>query len=164
MGDRQTAIQFYNKALTALQTENYAQKYNHSFQLFSSACLVDPTLGPAWFQNGNNCGDLNWMRAAIASYRRALRCTLSKDERVKTLSNMSWRLHQVGELEESLAIAQQATELGPDFINAWINLSVAHGSLGQQVASVGAIERALKIDPKDNPAQFAAAVRQTGIT
>jgi len=156
MGDRRTAVAFFNKAVEALSSPDHAQKYNHSFNLFSSACLADPTLGQSWYQQANNCGDLTWLNAAIACYRRALRCDLDKEMRGHALCNLSWRLHQVGELEEALSVAQQAVDFAPHLINGWINLSVAHGSIGNQVASVAAIEKALAMEPDNNPAQFAA--------
>ena len=156
MGDRVTAVKMFNKAIESLQAPDHKEKYNHAYQLFSSACLADPTLGQAFYQQGNNNGDMNWLNAAVACYRRALVTDLDDEMRGHALCNLSWRLHQIGELEEALSVAQKSVEFAPQLINGWINLSVAHGSLGQQVASVAAIEKALAMDPNHHPAQFAA--------
>ena len=91
MGDRNTAVRFFNQAIAALNDGSNANRHNHSYQLFQSSCLVDPSFGKGWFQNGNNNGDMNWLEGAVGSYRRALQGELDHDERLKCLSNLSWR-------------------------------------------------------------------------
>src|SRR5437773_2623332 len=74
MGDRAAAASFFNTACTAVHETNIPNRFNPSYQLFSSACLTDPTWSEAFYQAGNNCSDLEMKEAAIANYRRGLEC------------------------------------------------------------------------------------------
>ena len=138
MGNRIQALGLYNAGYKATQDRSYADWGTHAYGMFQSACLTDPTFGQAWAANGNNNGDLNRLNAAIACFRRALRGDLDTDGQIKVMSNLSWRLFQVGEFEESLAVAQKAVELGPTYPYPWVNLSVAHGAFGERVAALKA--------------------------
>jgi hypothetical protein len=155
MGDRATALKFFNRAVDALNDKSNPNHASHSYQLFTSACLVDPSFGKGWFQNGNNTGDMNWLHSAIGYYRRALCGDVDKEERVKTLSNLSWRLHQIGEIEEALATARECVELDPLFAYGWVNLSVAEGK--NRLASLAAARKALELSPDDETCKFQIA-------
>ena len=157
MGDRAAAIKMYNMGVPALNDKSNANAANHAFQLFLSACIADPTYGTAQYQHGQNCGDVNCLHAAIGHYRRALRCEQEKEERVRTLSNISWRLHQIGYMDEALKYANEAIELDATNSYAWVNLSIAEGMFGNKVAAEAAVRKALEIAPNDTTVQFAAA-------
>jgi len=155
MGNRVQAVGLYNAGYKATQNRSYENWATHAFGLFQSACIIDPTFGQAWSVNGNNNGDLNRLHAAIACYRRALDTNdLGTDDKIKIMSNLSWRLYQVGELEESLAVGQKAVELGPDYPYPWVNLSVAHGSFGNRLSAVETARKAYAIDPNDTAVIF----------
>lgn len=154
MGDRTQAVNFFNAGMKATEDKSYKDWATHAFGLFNSACMVDPTFGKGWYQNGNNNGDLNRLHASIACYRRALRGDLNTEERIFCLSNLSWRLHQIGEIEECLATAMEATELGPQHPYGWVNLSVAHGAFGSRMACTAAAWKAHELAPDDITVQF----------
>jgi hypothetical protein len=154
MGDRKQSIDFYNAAVRATKDQSYKDWATHAFGLFNSACLADPGYGKAMYWNGNNCGDLGRFYAAIASYRRALRGELDIEDRIHCLSNLSWRLHQVGELEECLKVAQEAIEAGPRHAYAWVNLSIGYGGFGDRKNCRAAAEKAYELDPEDTTVQF----------
>jgi len=157
VGDRNSAIGFFNAAMKATEDKSYPNWATHCFQLFQSACLVDPKFGKGQYQNGQNCGDLNRLEAAVACYRRALDGDLDTEDRIRALSNMSWRLHQLGELEDALKFAQMAVDAGPQHSYGWVNLSVAHGAYGQRMAAVSAARKALELTPDDMTVQFCLA-------
>ncbi len=154
MGDRSTAVSFYNAAFEAVRKRDYKDWATHAFGLLQSACLVDPTFGQGWADNANSNGDINRLHAAVACYRRALDGDLGTDKQIEVLSNMSWRLNQLGEFEESLAFAQRAVELGPHAAYPWVNLSVAHGAFGQRLAAVETARKAYEIAPTDTAVLF----------
>jgi tetratricopeptide (TPR) repeat protein len=154
MGNRKSAVQFFNAAIKATQDQSYKDWATHAFQLFNSACLVDPTFGKGWYQQGNNNGDLNRLHAAVACYRRALTGDIDTPDRVHCLSNLSWRLHQLGELEEALTSAQASVELDPTHAYGWVNLSVAHGAFGERIAAVQTARKALELKPDDTTVQY----------
>ncbi len=89
MGDRHAAVNFYNAAIQVIQGKEHAQSPTHAYQLFSSACLVDPTFWEAHYQAGNNASDLENKEAAVALYRRALACETTDEQRCRTCTNLN---------------------------------------------------------------------------
>lgn len=154
MGNRTSAIGLYNAGYKATQDRSYADWATHAYGMFQSACITDPTFGQAWAANGNNNGDLNRTHAAIACFRRALLGDLDTDGQIKVMSNLSWRLYQIGEFEESLSVAQKAVELGPTYPYPWVNLSIAHGAFGERLAALSAARKAYEVAPEDNSVLF----------
>src|SRR5580700_2936824 len=154
MGDRASSIKMYNAAFDAVRNQNYKDWATHAFGLLQSACIVDPTMGQAWADNANSNGDINRLHAAVSCYRRALDGDLGTDKQIEVLSNISWRLNQLGELEEALKFAQMAVELGPHEAYPWVNLSQAHGAFGQRLAAVETAREGHRIKPNDTATQF----------
>ena len=86
MGNRLESIKFYNAAIEA--HNDGTKNPNHltsAYQLFSSACLMDPTFFEAWFQSGNNNSNLERYDAAVANWRCALECASTLPERAMAL-------------------------------------------------------------------------------
>lgn len=154
MGDRQTAIKFYNAAFEAIKNKDYKEWATHAFGLLQSACLVDPTFGQGWADNGHSNGDLNRLHSAIACYRRALEGDIDTENKVKVLTNLSWRCYQIGELEQGMAFAKQCVEIDSTKPYGWVNLSIAHGAFGERIACVQAAYKAYEIAPTDTAVQF----------
>ena len=150
MGDRGTAIKFYNQACVAVNDKSNTVNLTTSYQLFASACTADPTYAQAQYQMGNNNSDLNFFHAAIAHYRRALQCESSNDERAKTLCNLGWRLHTIGRIQESHACLAKSLDLDPRLAASWINLSQVHGLQDQPQSAVACARRGYEMEP-DNP-------------
>jgi len=157
VGDRATAIQFYNQAVTAIGDKSNTTNATTAYQLFMSATYADPTYWQAHYQVGNNNSDLTHYEAAVASWRRALECELTDQERAKVYANLSQRLHTLGRVTEALPIAVQAANLDPKLGGAWINLSLIYGTLGNTRDSLAAAERAMELAPDDTTAQMVHA-------
>jgi len=121
MGDRKTAVQFFNNAVTSTQDKSAPEYLQHAFQLFCSAMYADPTFATAAYQCGNNASDLQHLHAAIACWRRALECEMpnigeqgtTDAARGKVLTNIGWRLEGIGQTMEALAVSEQAVALDP---------------------------------------------------
>jgi tetratricopeptide (TPR) repeat protein len=124
MGDRAAAVKFFNAALSGVQDENNPNRYTHAYQLFASAALTDPTWAQALYQAGCNCGDLEHKEAAVACFRRALECESTEEERGKAMTNLGWKLHQLGRTKEAEAYSLEAIKIVPHMPYAWVNLSV----------------------------------------
>lgn len=80
---------------------------------------------------------------AIESYEAAL--AIDKNHR-HTLINLSSSLIDIGRYEDALTITNNATELNPNMIEAWINKAIASGNLKKLDVSVHAYNKAAKID------------------
>ena len=113
MGNRSTAVKFFNQALAALNDKSSTVNVTTSYQLFASACQEDPTWHQGWFQYGNNNADMNFHCAAAAAYRRALFCEHTSEERGKALINLGWRMHTLGRLEEGEQYLLEASKPSP---------------------------------------------------
>lgn len=161
---RHSAIEMHNRAIEVLNAKKDQNYQQQAFQLFVSACMADPTFGQGFFQAGNNDGDLNLYLASIACYRRALECSPDPDLRVKILTNLGWRLHCVGKVDEAYAISTEALDLmgsckpDPGTLAAiWINLSCIHGIKNNLDSALLAARNAYAIDPNDSTAEMALA-------
>lgn len=157
MGDRAAAVAMFNAAVTAANDRSQPSHLERSYQLFGSACVADPTYGQAYYQMGNNNADLKRIHAAIASWRVALTCDITPDERGKTLTNLGWFLYTIGEVDEALQVSLEATQLIPDGYQAYNNLSVIYGLLDDDQKSIAAAEKAFEIDPTNVQNEIALA-------
>lgn len=157
VGNRQAAVDMFNAAVTAANDRSQPSHLERSYQLFGSACIADPTYGLAYYQMGNNNADLKRIHAAIASWRVALTCEITPEERGKLLTNLGWFLYVIGEVDEALAVSLEATQIIPDGYQAYNNLSVIYGLLDDDAKSIAAAERAFEIDPTNVQNEVALA-------
>jgi len=155
MGNRQRAVELYNQGVSAINDLNNPDRFNHGYRLFANACLADPTWGEAHYQLGNNNHDLNWPLASIAHWRQALNCETDITLRAKILSNLAWKLHDLGEVTEALECAQASAELDGSLDMVWVNLSVIHRTLGHLQTSVQCAQRAFELAPQTAMNEFA---------
>lgn len=159
MGDRQKAIEFFNQAVKSVNDtgSDNPDRLKHSYQLFSSACLTDPTWGDSHYQAGNNNSDLEHLPAAIACWRRALQCDVAPDLRAKAMSNLGWRLHCLGQTQEALAILKESAALDPNNSLTWVNLSCVYQVLGDAPPMLEAAEMAYALEPTNPVVEVAYA-------
>ena len=155
MGSRKFATDFFNQAVSAVNDVNNPTRLNHAYQLFSSACLTDPTWGDAWYWNGNNNNDLNLHPAAIACWRQALETVQDRTLKAKVLCNLSWRLHGLGHVQEAYDFAMKSVELDDTLDATWVNLSVIHTTLNQTATAVSCAQRGFKLAPDNAMNEFA---------
>ena len=155
MGNRKFATDFFNQAVSAVNDVNNPTRLNHAYQLFSSACLTDPTWGDAWYWNGNNNNDLNLHPAAIACWRQALETVQDRTLKAKVLCNLSWRLHGLGHVQEAYDFAMKSVELDDTLDATWVNLSVIHTTLNQTATAVSCAQRGFKLAPDNAMNEFA---------
>ena len=165
MGDRATAIQFYNQGVTAVADRSAPEFLQHGYQMFCSAVYADPTFGTGFYQAGNNGSDLHHLPAAIACWRRALECELpdtapqdsSDAARAKVLCNLGWRLESVGQTQEALEATQAALKLDPELSFAWLNQSIVQGRLGDTAEAVVSARKAHALKPDDATVEMGLA-------
>src|SRR6266700_2030351 len=134
MGDRSTAIQFYNQGVAAATAQ--PPDLQMAYKLFTSACHMDPSFGMAWYAQGNHNFDLKLYRAAICCYRKALQAELPDPDRAKALVNLGWSLHTVGECEEAEHASRQGVDLDPSLACGWANLGTVESHLGNSILAV----------------------------
>lgn len=147
MGDRATAVNFYNAAVKAHNDTSNSQHLMTAYQLFSSACHADPTWHEAWYQAGNNNSNLGKYEAAIANWRVALECECTDEERAKTLVNIGMRLNSLGRDFEAGNATTAALELLPSSAPGWLNLSLIEGRFGNSGGSLKAARKAYELAP-----------------
>lgn len=155
MGDRKSAVDFYNQAASACNDMSNPNRLAHAYQLFASACLADPTWWEAWYQMGNNNSDMSLYPAAVACWRRALECDLTDNDRARLYCNIGWRLHGMGHTQEAFDVSTKALNLNPALINAWINLSLIHGIMDNALQSVYFARQAFALDQRRADRHFA---------
>jgi tetratricopeptide (TPR) repeat protein len=148
MGDRTTAQAFYNQAVEAHNVRDTDSRMRtHSYQMFASACMADPTWHLPLYQVGNNNFDLKLFHSAISCWRRSLECTQTPTERAKTLSNLGMALHAIGETVEAEAASLVALELDPTLSHACMNLSNIYVVLDNPGKAVEYARQAHALEP-----------------
>lgn len=151
MGDRQTAISFYNQAVTAVKDDLNKDRLKHAYQLFMSACMADPTWGEAFYQAGNNNSDLGLQPSAIGCWYRAVENAGDIDPslKAKAMINLSYRLHGLGRVEEAYKYVKQALELDANQAYGWTNLSCINQTRSDPEEMLSAAKMACALDPED---------------
>jgi tetratricopeptide (TPR) repeat protein len=157
VGDHETAVKFFNQAVTCVNDTRDANHLGTAYQLFSSARLADPDWFDANYQCGNNNSDLDKIEAAVANWRCALWCASSDHERAKALVNLGWRLHTLGKTREAFDVTERGLELDSALHLGWVNLSLIHSHLRSPAAMVAAARKAYEIAPDDVNVQIALA-------
>jgi len=155
MGDRQTAMRFFNQGVSCINDKSKPTNPSTAFQLFASACHVDPTWAQGYFQYGNNCNDLNFNRTAIAAYRRALQQQNTNEELAKTYSNLGWSFFVDGQIDESRKALERSLELDKSYPATWTNLSQVYSLLDNEAKAIEYAKKGFELEP-DNPVTEAA--------
>lgn len=162
MNKRASAVDLYNSGVASAQDKTQPVHLQHAYQLFSSCVMTDPTFGLGWYALGNANTDLHEpnkvsLQSAIAAFRRALLCDLDADTKAKCLSNLGWALHRLGKQTEAKACVLQAVTLNDKLVQAWINLALIVGTLGDTKDAVTFCRKAVAVDPDDVVAEMALA-------
>jgi tetratricopeptide (TPR) repeat protein len=149
MGDRKAAIDLLKAAQDSVNDLNNPQRLTHALHLLSSACMVDPTFDQAFYNIGNVHSELNQLPASIACYRRALQCSPNQELEAKIANNISWRLHNLGFVDESLHYGLRAVELDPNLHIAWVTLSCLYQTLSDADKEYETALRGYDLFPSD---------------
>jgi tetratricopeptide (TPR) repeat protein len=155
MGDRATAVKFHNQGVQCINDKSKPTNPSTAFQLFASACHVDPTWAHGYYQYANNCSELNFIKTSIAGYHRALQCEMTKEENFKILTNLGWSLFVDGQVDESVKVLNQALKLNDQWAGTWTNLSQCYSLLDNDKKAIECAKRGFELDP-DNPISEAA--------
>ena len=60
-----------------------------------------------------------------------------------------------GETTAAIVLVERVVKAKPDFAQAWLNLGVFYGTVGQNAKAIAAFERYVKLDPKGQNVSFA---------
>lgn len=151
MGDRGTAVKFYNQAVETHNTASDSRHLTTAYQLFSSACIADPTWYEAHFQAGCNNSNLGHIEASVANWRLALQCEMTPAERVRALVNLGWRLHTLTRTDEALEATDAALKIDDTHFLGWLNLSLIRAHLCDNLHMQVAADKCWELVSKDAP-------------
>src|SRR5215471_296987 len=155
MGDRKTAQEFLRKGEECARNTLDQKSVDHGYQLLASACYADPAWWEAFYKNGNVAADFERGHAAIACYRRALECQADAGQKAPLLTNLGWKLHELGRFEEALDCLHEATRIDPTLALAYVHMSAIHTALDQTETSVSCAMKAYQLDPHNPTTEFA---------
>jgi predicted TPR repeat methyltransferase len=88
------------------------------------------------------------------------RCHALTPDRPSVLGNLGVTLFRLGHAREALPLLQQATQGGPEFVDAWACLGLAHEALGDWAGAVPALQHALTLLPRERSAVLQLALGQ----
>lgn len=146
---RNSAIAYLNQGIAGVK-----QDPQLAYRLLCSAVTVDPSFAQGWYSLGNACADLKLLPAACAAFRRALECPngelsgdLTKDLKVKCLTNLGHFEYHSGEVDRSFVHTQMALLEDEKAAFAWTNLSMLYSIRQQHEAAIEAAMKGWKLDP-----------------
>jgi tetratricopeptide (TPR) repeat protein len=145
MGDRKTAVEFFNAGAAAANDKSNPTNLQSAYQLFCAAAYADPTLWQSFYQLGAANYDLQKLEASIAAYRRTLECEMTTEERAKTLASLGWCLHKAGQTDEALSFSNESISLNPIVHVPYLNLSVIYGVRNETLRAVTYAQKAFDI-------------------
>lgn len=152
MSVRDTAVEYYNRAISLASTDP-SMAYRH----LCSAVTVDPTFAEGWVFLGENLSSMGSLPAALTAFRRALTCSPEPLLRHRALVQLGHRLLDnrvvtLAGLEEadrvtSEAIAAQDVSV-PGQAFAWTNRSLIASLLNHADEELDAARRGYEMFPE----------------
>ena len=120
---------------------------------FPSASVAGATVPDSelWFQRALRLEEEERLEEAVLAYGKALDPTRPRADIAFNLGNALYTLGRYTDAERALTLA---TELDPDYVEAWNNLGNALAQLGQQGQACARFERALALEPDYVDAHF----------
>jgi tetratricopeptide (TPR) repeat protein len=106
--------------------------------------LYQPCLWTArlYLQRGDAEAGLYWLTQAQAAYPDAPRSP-------QFLADKAWVLRLVGDFDNAIAAAQEATRLDSLYGDGWFELAAAYEAQGDPVRALRAYRRVLRLDPHE---------------
>lgn len=134
------------------QAERRMEKYNDAIADFEKATTMKADLAPAWFETGMTYYAQKKYKPAIAAYDKAVKIDPNNAEYVYSRCvSKSWANDNAGARTD----CQKATQLKPDYLDAWATLARAYEDLGQTAKAVETYKKVLEMDPKNAAAKEA---------
>jgi len=114
---------------------------------------------PDRFSEANELVELGRLDEALALFQTLLR---TDSNNAIIWNNIGIIRFRQGEYREAVNAFGQATDTDPEFVNAWFNKSLALVNLGKDTEALRALDKVLKLNPRDKeaPSQRALIVRK----
>lgn len=128
------------------------QTGNHdgSVVTFSEIVLLDPEHAQAWYCKAIGHGNLGQNDEAIAAYRKSVK--FAGDQAALPLFNLGNLYQDLGDDGEAALCFQQATEIDPTMVDAWINLGRIRDDRHEHSAAIECYDVALRINEDESMA------------
>lgn len=136
-------------ALHFLGVVRHAQgRSEEAAALIGQALEQIPEHAGAWNNLGNVLLNAGRIDAAVHAYERGVAAAGARPDAAPLLSNLGVVYRRQGRLADAEAACRRATEIAPDFANAWYTLSLALMTQGQVHDALLANSRAIALWPQ----------------
>jgi tetratricopeptide (TPR) repeat protein len=125
-----------------------AGKSEQAAAKFKEATEVDPQHAEAWFCLGTIYSNSGQLESAIDCYTRCAQFA-PPEKKAMPLFNMGNALQAMGQPDKALEVFKLATDLDPDFADAWINRGRLLDDAGHHAEAIDCYDRALALTPDD---------------
>jgi tetratricopeptide (TPR) repeat protein len=166
MGDRKAAILQFNLGAAPSDLARQGKgDWALPYQLYSSACLNDPSMSLAWHQLGATLDDMQYTPAALAAHRRAIELPpgnlpgdMNNKDRAKSLIQIAYRLYIMGRIEEADVTIEKALDKDNTIPQAWCVRSLISSIQCRHEDAVVAARHGLSLDPDNASIETALAL------
>lgn len=139
------------------------EKFTDALGDFDKAVALKPDLAPAFFEGGLAYQAQQKYKQSIAQFDKAIKITPDNAEYVYSRCvSKSWAGDNAGARED----CKKATELKPDYVDAWQTLGRAYEDLGQMEKAEATYKKVLELDPGNKDAKegldYIATCRKPG--
>jgi tetratricopeptide (TPR) repeat protein len=158
-GDYDEAIGFYQRAITADETEGFAiahtnwgdalrakGDYDEAIEHYQQALAIDPRHSVAYSGWANALADKGDMAAALEMHARAAEVD---PESAFAYAHWGNALYTSGDLDGAIEKYSRATEIDPTYALGYYNWGVALEAKGDRDGAIAKYIRATELDPED---------------
>jgi protein O-mannosyl-transferase len=156
-----TAVAIMAMGALAFLTWQQSGIYNNAINLYQATLQKNPGCWAAYYNLGNELGQIGRLQEAMEHYQQALRLKPDYAEAQNNLGNI---FVQTGQLQEAIDHYQQALRLEPDYADAHLGLGVALTNAGRLQDAIEHFRQALRLSPDSISAHnnLGATLAQTG--
>ena len=137
------------------QASYYAKKDAETIKAYNEARARDTYYKEAWYNKGNERGELGEYDKAIEAYDKAIAIDPYYKEAWYNKGN---KLGELGEYDKAIEAFNKAIAIDPNFKYAWYGKGNALTKLGEYDKAIEAFDKAIAIDPN-----FKEAWNQKGV-
>ncbi|WP_181016188.1 tetratricopeptide repeat protein [Pseudanabaena sp. BC1403] len=122
------------------------KRYKDSITAYEKAIKINPNISGLWANKAYSLAKLGEHEQAILAYHTAIKIPSNPDERPKYWNGMGFSYTDLGQYEKSIEAYDRATDINPNYYQAWLNKGISLDKLNRHEDSLEAYNEVIKFD------------------